>query len=421
MKVFKFGGASVKDADGVRNVARILNSYVQDRVVVVVSAMAKTTNDMERVVDLQFKEQYTDALEQLNQVKEFHFDILGQLGLKDTTIIDKIFDYAKSRLDAKIDENYDQLYDQIVPIGELCSTKIISAFLENENQKNIWLDARSLVLTNQNYRSAEVDWVKSEKKILDTFQTAGPNKLWITQGFIGGTEEGYITTLGREGSDYSAAVLASVLKADEVVIWKDVPGMLNADPKYFDNTEILKNISYREATELAYYGASVIHPKTVKPLQNKGIPLYVKSFDNPLEKGSLINENGDKDSLLPSYIVKENQIMISISPKDYSFMVEHNLSDVFSTFSKHGVSIAIMQNSALSFTAIFDCSERILEAMVRELQRTYRVKYNEGLSLLTVRHYSEDVLKELVKGFLVLLEQKTRETARFVLKRKSVG
>jgi aspartate kinase len=271
-------------------------------------------------------------------------------------------------------------------------------------------------MTDKNFTEAKVDWAATERAILKEFEKIGQKKLWITQGFIGGTEDNFITTLGREGSDFTAAIFANILDAEEVVIWKDVPGVLNADPKHFSGTEKLPNISYREAIELTYYGASVIHPKTLKPLQNKSIPLTVRSFDELSEKGSLINENGDKDKLLPSYIFKDDQLLISISTKDYSFVVEEQLSDIFGLFSKHKVKMNIMQNSALTFSVSVDNKKEKVGALLEDLRKKYTVKYNEDILLLTIRHYDEATIRELVKGREVLLEQKTRETIRFLLK-----
>jgi len=273
-----------------------------------------------------------------------------------------------------------------------------------------------LVLTNKDFTEAKVDWKASEKAILKQFEQIGIDKLWITQGFIGGTEDKYITTLGREGSDYTAAIFANILDAEEVVIWKDVPGVLNADPKHFENTEKLSNISYKEAIELTYYGASVIHPKTLKPLQNKSIPLTVRSFDQLDESGSLINDNGDKDNLLPSYIFKDQQLLLSISTKDYSFVVEEHMSDIFKLFAKAKVKMNIMQNSALTFSVSVDNQKEKVGALLKSLQEEFRVKYNDDVSLLTIRHFNEETVRELIKGKEVLLEQRTRETVRFLLK-----
>lgn len=419
MLVFKFGGASVKNAEAVRNVARIIGKHQKEELIVVISAMGKTTNALEKVVRAIFDEQADPELH-IREVEQFHAEIIDDLFTKDSAeafaTSDKIFSYLRQRINEQADQSYEQAYDQIVSVGELLSTKIVSSFLTREGMNHEWLDARQLVITDKNFMEARVDWEETEKAISKQFAKTKGNRVWITQGFIGGTKDQFITTLGREGSDYSAAIFANILEAKEVVIWKDVPGVLNADPKHFSNTELLKNISYREAIELSYYGASVIHPKTLKPLQNKGIPLQVRSFEDISQKGSLINENGDSDSLLPSYILKSPQILISASSKDYSFMLEEQLSSLFSIFAKHKVKINIMQNSALNFSVSVDGPESRIEALIEELSKSFRVKYNTGLHLLTIRHYNKKVVDELIKGKEVLLEQRTRETIRFLLR-----
>jgi aspartate kinase len=419
MIVFKFGGASVKDAEAVRNVAEIIKKYEDQDIVVVVSAMGKTTNALEALVSELYKESgKPEAL--LREIEQFHSEILDDLLGKEATellaVNDKIFSYLKQRIQSKADQDYPQAYDQLVSVGELLSTKIVSGYLNAVGLKNEWLDARKLILTDKNFMEAKVDWEKTDQAISRKFAKTGTTRLWVTQGFIGGTEDQYITTLGREGSDYSAAIFANILDAERLIIWKDVPGVLNADPKHFSNTELLPNISYREAVELSYYGASVIHPKTLKPLQNKGIPMEVRSFEDIKAKGTLINENGDSDKLLPSYILKSPQVLISISPKDYSFMVEEHLSEVFSLFAKQKVKINIMQNSALSFSASVDGPGVKLEGLIKSLSESFRVKFNDDLHLLTIRHYNKEVVDELIKGREVLLEQRTRETIRFLIR-----
>jgi aspartate kinase len=418
MKVFKFGGASVRNADAFRNVAEIMSAYRSEPIVLVLSAMGKTTNALEGIVSALFEapEKCTSLIDDL---EKSHLEVCEAL-FEDSSeireVIGKITGYLKARLAASADTVYGQAYDQFVSVGELLSTKILSNYLKSKGIENDWMDARKLVMTDKNFTEAKVDWAATERAILKEFEKIGQKKLWITQGFIGGTEDNFITTLGREGSDFTAAIFANILDAEEVVIWKDVPGVLNADPKHFSGTEKLPNISYREAIELTYYGASVIHPKTLKPLQNKSIPLTVRSFDELSEKGSLINENGDKDKLLPSYIFKDDQLLISISTKDYSFVVEEQLSDIFGLFSKHKVKMNIMQNSALTFSVSVDNKKEKVGALLEDLRKKYTVKYNEDILLLTIRHYDEATIRELVKGREVLLEQKTRETIRFLLK-----
>lgn len=420
MKVFKFGGASVKDAESVKNVAAILRSYPNEKLVVVISAMGKTTNAFEALLKAHFFEE-PSVNKQLEDIKAFHFKIIEDL-FEDRTHpifkeIHNTFVEVEWQLEDKAVGTYAFEYDQMVSIGEMLSTKIISAFLCKEELNNKWLDVRDIIRTDNNYRNANVDWQQTEKlcnRILDNI-FSNQSKLIITQGFVGASSENFSTTLGREGSDYTAAIIASIMHSDEVVIWKDVDGMLNADPKYFEKTIKLNNISYLEAVELAYYGASVIHPKTIKPLQNKKIPLYVKSFLHPNNKGSLINDNTSSDSLIPSYIHKPNQILISLSAKDYSFIAEGNLSDIYQSCSDEGVQINCMQNSAISFSFCVDYDEIKVVALIEKLREKYKLVYNRNLELITIRHYSDEIVEALLRKSEVLLEQRTRHTARFVV------
>lgn len=422
MKVFKFGGASVKDSSAVKNIAEIIKTCQQDSLVIVISAMGKTTNALEKIV-YAFYHKTGEAEQLFESLKKFHFDILDELfPSKNHSIYEELhnaFVEIEWQLEDEPVGTYAFEYDQMVGIGEMLSTKIVSAYLNEVGCKNQWVDVRSLIRTDNTYRNAKVDWKISREQIghyLGRFFSEEENGIAITQGFVGSTSENFSTTLGREGSDFTAAILANCLDAEEVTIWKDVEGMLNADPKYFKKTVKLNNISYREAVELAYFGASVIHPKTVKPLQNKKIPLHVKSFVNPNNKGSLIDENTSSDSLIPSYIHKSDQILISIAARDYSFIAEDNLSSIYAIFSNHGVAINIMQNSAISFSVCADDESPKIENLIEELQSNYKVTYNKGLELLTVRHYTEDIIEELLGDKAILLEQKSRSTARFVLK-----
>jgi aspartate kinase len=422
MKIFKFGGASVKDAEAVRNIARIIKEYKNDSLVVVISAMGKTTNALENIVKAFYYK--TGVAEELfNELKTFHFNLLDELFESKKHPIYQDLHNTFVEIEWQLEDEpvgtFDFEYDQMVGIGEMLSTKIVSAYLNEVSCKNNWVDVRSLIRTDNSYRNAKVDWEISEEQIkyeLDKIFSNKENGIVITQGFVGSTSENFSTTLGREGSDFTAAILANCLDATEVTIWKDVEGMLNADPKFFEKTIKLNNISYLEAVELAYFGASVIHPKTIKPLQNKEIPLLVKSFVNPGNKGSVIDNNSNSDSLIPSYIHKPNQILISIAARDYSFIAEENLSAIYSTFSDHAVSINIMQNSAISFSVCVDNESPKVDDLIKDLQESYKVTYNDNLLLYTVRHYNEDVLEELLQGKAVLLEQKSRTTARFVLR-----
>lgn len=422
MKVFKFGGASVKDAEAVMNVAAIIKNYQGESLAIVISAMGKTTNALEKVVQA-FYHKKEGMQAALDVVKEFHFSIIKELFSNESHPIYQDIHNTFVEIEWQIEDDpigsFDFEYDQLVSMGEMLSSKIVSAYLKEVGIKNKWMDARDFLRTDNHYRSANVDWELSNQLIQEKvgkYLASSPSSILITQGFIGGTSENYTSTLGREGSDFSAAILAQALQADEVVIWKDVEGMLNADPKYFEKTVKLNNISYLEAVELAYFGASVIHPKTIKPLHNSNIPLYVKSFLNPANRGSLIDHNTAADSLIPSYIQKENQLLISIAAKDFSFIVEENLSYIFQCFSKKRITINVMQNSAISFSVCVDEGNSTIDDLIEVLQKDYKVSYNKGVKLLTIRHYTEDIVNELIGKQTVLLEQKSRNTARFVLK-----
>ena len=418
-KVYKFGGASVKNAEAVKNVVDIIKQ-TSSNLVVVVSAMAKSTNAFEEVIRDYFNGSTSNAVKKTQDIIDFHYSVIEELSLVNDSSFMHHFEQLVSILQSKLNgapsSNYDFEYDQIVSFGELFSTTIVSGYLSYVGISNKWVDARKIIRTNKNHRKAKVNWEETQKLInellLPRLETT---PVVVTQGFIGHNKEDLTTTLGREGSDFSAGILAFCLGSSEVVIWKDVPGMLNADPKYFSNCKKLNQISYREAIELSYFGASVIHPKTIKPLQNKLIPLKVKSFISPEEKGTLISERSEEDSLIPSYIFKENQLLVSISPKDFSFVVEHNLSEIFNELALQKVTVNLMQNSALSFSFCSDDSNNLRNA-IKELQKKYSIKYNEKVSLLTVRHYTESVLQTLLEGHEVFVEQKSRHTARYVIK-----
>lgn len=417
MKVFKFGGASVKDADAVKNVATILNLYKNESLAIVISAMGKTTNALERLTDSFFykKEKTADVL---NEIKKYHFDIVEKLFTdKNHTIFEELhntFVELEWATEEEKGDNYDFHYDQIVSMGEIISTKIVSAYLKSVDIHNQWIDARNIIKTDNTYREGKIDWELSEKLIQENLKVPS-NEIFITQGFIGGTSENYTTTLGREGSDYTAAILAYCTNAESVTIWKDVPGVLNADPKWFDNTQLIPQISYQDAIELAYYGASVIHPKTIKPLQNKKIPLLVKSFVKPNEKGTEINE-AQSQLPIPCFIFKVNQTLISISPKDFSFIVEENLSEIFKYFSETGIKINMMENSAISFSICIDNKENKLPKLISKLQEKFRVLYNEGVEMVTIRYYDQATIDRVTKNKTVLLEHKSRYTVQMVLK-----
>jgi aspartate kinase len=420
MRVFKFGGASVKDAEAVKNVKHVINNYAKDRVVVVVSAMGKTTNAMEEITSALYHKRYDEFRTLVQERKQYHLKIVdGLFDKKDHPIFDEvknIFNDLGNRTHLPIAENYDFEYDQIVSLGEVISTKIIQAYLSLDRTDTMWMDARRLIRTDNNYRYADIKWEKTERLLIDYIQSHREKNVFITQGFLGHTDESFTTTLGREGSDFTAGIVAYCLNATDVTIWKDVPGMLNADPKWFDNTVKLDKISFKEAIELSYYGASVIHPKTLKPLQNKNIPLYVKSFVNPENEGTVIQPSTEFDALVPSFIFKMNQVLMSITPKDFSFIVEENMSTIFSVLAKHGARINVMQNSALSFTVCMDIRPERLQVLVDELSADFRIRYNDDLELVTIRHYDQATIDRVTIGKDIFMEQKTRQTARIVMK-----
>lgn len=426
MKVFKFGGASVKDAQSVANVAKIIENHADGPLVVVVSAMGKTTNALEKLTEAYFEGRTQEASAIYNTLKGFHEEIAyGLFTTKNHVALNTIeqsFYHLYYYLQETPGKNFNFEYDRIVSFGETISTQIVSHYLTEIGITCQWFDASKLIITDTHYRDAGVDWLKTENAVksnmLPFFQKNAQhnNPVAITQGFLGGTTQGFITTLGREGSDYSAAILAYTLKATEVVIWKDVPGLLNADPKMFDNTQLLQNISYQEAIELAYYGATVIHPKTLKPLLKRDIPLKVKSFTAPDQPGSIINKEFLNDSRFPSYIFKTNQILLSIFPKDFSFIAEQNLSRIFSDFARNNVKINLMQNSALSFSVCFDEDRIKTPNLLKSLEKIYNLKYNTGAQLITIRHYEKADLSIVLKDKEILMEQKNRTTLQWVVK-----
>lgn len=421
MKVFKFGGASVKDAAAVRNVSEIIKRYPSEKLTIVVSAMGKSTNHLEATLDALWKKNEPTFLSHTTTLYDFHLAILDELfddrSNQIYADIEDIISQLKETFPIQDQQSFDCTYDQVVSLGEIISTKIVAAFLTQEGFNCRWADSRTLIKTNHKYREGEVDWRTTEQNIKSKFQPQFENcDLQITQGFIGYNSEGLTTTLGREGSDYTAGIFAFCTDAESVTIWKDVPGMLNADPKYFSDTVKLDKISFKEAIELSYYGASVIHPKTVKPLQNKEIPLYVRSFIDPEKEGTIIQSGERSDHLVPSFIFKMDQLLISISARDFSFIVEENLSDIFNRLSRANAKINLMQNSALSFSVLLDRDKIDLAQILGLFENNYNVKFNEALELVTIRHYDEATIERVTRGKEILLEQKTRETARLVLK-----
>ena len=421
MLVFKFGGASVKDADAIRNVASILSLYPGEKLTVVVSAMGKSTNKLEEIVTALETKNHKLFVGLVDELEAFHMDIMAALfpekHFRIYQTIEELFESLKARFELVFSENNSFEYDQIVSLGEVLSSQIVSAFLLEQDFSVQWMDARKLIRTDHTYQEGKVDWKKTEQliqeRMIPAFQDAD---ILLTQGFIGHTTEGFTTTLGREGSDYTAGILAYCGQAESVTIWKDVPGMLNADPKYFANTKKLDAISFKEAIELSYYGASVIHPKTIQPLQNRNIPLYVKSFLDPKADGTAIQASSSKDHLFPSYIFKFDQALYSFTPKDFSFIVEENLSVIFGKLSALNIKINLMQNSALSFSILVDQKKLKRDEFLALFQADYEVKYNENLSLVTIRHYDDQTIEQVTQGKEIILQQRTRHTARFVLK-----
>ena len=425
IKVFKFGGASVKDADSVRNVAAILKHHAPQKLTVIVSAMGKTTNALEKVLNAWY-----ESDERLNtyihDVIQYHQDITSALFPDKNHPVhfktDLLFGELEGHLDTPPALNYDFDYDQVVSFGELISTTIISEFLISEGFNCRWFDVRELISTDNSWREGKVNWETTGLQIREKVSgfldsSNGMPAIALTQGFLGATSDGATTTLGREGSDYTAAIFAFALDAAEMVIWKDVPGLLNADPKYFSVTEKLASISYREAIELAYFGATVIHPKTIKPLQNKDIPLRIKSFLVPSDEGSLIHQNTSADSLIPSFIFKVNQVLISISPIDFSFIDEQSLSEILAVFASNSIHISMMQNSAISFSVCVDTNDRRLSHLFDALKKEYKVRYNSGLELITIRPYAQATIDSVLEdGKTVLLEMRSRHTAQFVVR-----
>ena len=419
MKVFKFGGASVNSADAVRNMAQVVQSHLESKpLMVVVSAMGKTTNLLEKLVPGSADVSSANALRK--QLEVYHLDIAKSLIPNDKTIIKKIQDLLH-QLDKTIVSlqpdaaHYNYNYDQVVSFGEIISTTIIAEYLNHLGINTLWSDARQLIQTDNHYREGRVDWQASETATKTLLADSITYSVILTQGFIGGTVDHKTTTLGREGSDYSAAILAYCLNAESVTIWKDVPGFLNADPKFFADTVKISQIPYNEAIELAYYGASVIHPKTVKPIQNKGIPLYIRSFITPEAEGSSI---GDYKTIVPEtplYIFKNNQILLSILPRDYSFIAEDNLQVIFGILSKIGIRVNLMQNSALSFSICIDNNPQLINPLIEELKSMFRVRYNENLQLITIRYYTQEVIDSIVAGRPILLEQRSRTTEQLIV------
>ena len=415
MKVFKFGGASIKDPQAIRNVLHVLQAVGFNNSLIIASAMGKTTNALEDVINAYFKKP-EDLKQTIQIVKKYHFEIIDELfDNKQHLVFDKVnvlFGEMEFFLANNKSPNYNFVYDQIVSFGELLSTTILSYFFNDQQIENVWIDARNLIKTDTTYRDGMVDWAATEQNISNQLQGS---KLYITQGSIGSDPNHFSVTLGREGSDYSAAIFAYCLNAESVTIWKDVPGVLNADPRYFEEI-LLNQISYHEAIELAFYGASVIHPKTLQPLQRKEIPLYVKSFVNPTLPGTCVSKGADLEPETACFIVKKNQLLVSISSKDFSFIMENQVSDIFKTFGEQHIKVNVIQNSAISFTVCVEDKFGNFETILEDLSNNFNVTFNENVSLYTIRHFSNDDAKKVIDGKEVLLQQINRETIQIVTK-----
>ena len=415
MKVFKFGGASVKDANSVRNLAHIISQDKSEQLIVIVSAMGKMTNAFEWLINSYCYN--TDKIkESLNVIVDYHNEILWDLFPdKSNSVyvsVNELLFQLEEVLLEKPNNDYDQSYDSIIGFGELISTTIVSHQLQSLGLDNEWLDARKVIQTNSDFRQAKVDWETTEELI----SKKNYNPITVSQGFIGSDTRGQMTSLGREGSDFTAAIFGYCTQAESVTIWKDVAGVLNADPKHFPDATKIDKMSYREAIELSYYGATVIHPKTIKPLENRLIPLFVKSFIHPEEEGTIVQKSTSYDALVPSYIFIENQILVSISPKDFSFIAEDNLSFIFAKLAESKIKVNLIQNSALSFSVCFENTKEKVEKLFSLLKGTFDVRYNDEVTLLTIRHYNEEILKAMTANKTLFLEQKSRNSARFVLR-----
>ncbi len=410
MKVFKFGGASVKDAEGVKNVVSVLESQGFERCLLVVSAMGKTTNALEKVVEDYFKK--ADYQAEIAKVKQYHLEISNGLFDKDHQVFEDVslfFDDIEAFLRRNRSPNYNFVYDQVVSSGELISSKILSEYLNLRNFTNTWLDARDYLKTDSTYREGAVDWEQTKQNIA----TLDATRSFVTQGFIGSEADNFTVTLGREGSDYSAAIFAYCMDAEAMTIWKDVPGVMTGDPRKFENVTLLSNISYEEAIEMAYYGASVIHPKTLQPLQQKNIPFYVKSFLEPEKPGTKVG-NTDENRFEESYILKENQHLVRIATRDFSFIAEDHMSQIFAFLAKLKIKISLMQNSAISLALCLEDKYGNIDKMLQELQEIFSTEIIKDVSLFTVRNANINDLDRFYENKNILLEQIAERTVQVV-------
>ncbi len=416
MKVYKFGGASVKSADGIKNIVKIIQQE-KGSLFIVISAMGKTTNALEVVLDFFMKGNKTMALEKLAEVEQYHIEIIQDLFRHPHTgmiAINPLLHEIKQYINEEFGDDYDKCYDQLVSYGELLSTSIISAYIFESGYHNHWLDMRKFIVTDSNFREANVKMEESAEKLRVLLRT-NLRQICIGQGFIGANSKGKTTTLGREGSDYTAAVVANLMDAESVTIWKDVPGVLNADPKFFEDVVKIPELTYLDAVELAYSGAQIIHPKTIRPLENKKIPLYVKPFHNPEEEGSVIKDKIQKAVDIPVLILRKNQILVTMRPKNFSFVLEESLSKIFMILHKNRMKVSLIQSSAVSISICLD-NNRYIPQTLDELSTEFKVSYNEKLELLNIRGINKEIIKKTTEGREILLTQKTRRIGRFLMR-----
>ena len=416
MQILKFGGASVRDADGVRNLEKVLQSVGTEKTLIVISAMGKTTNALEKVIEHYFNSKH-ELQSSIQDVKKYHNGILLELFENESHEVFKVVTALFRELSEFFDRNkspdYSFVYDQTIGFGELISTTIVSYYLNHKGVKNKWLDVRELIKTNSYYRNAKVEWALTQSKISEAIDEKA---LHITQGFLGSDGNNFTTTLGREGSDYTAAIFAFCLNAKSVTIWKDVPGVLNADPRFFENPTLLDSLSYEEAIELSYYGASVIHPKTLQPLQQKEIPLYVKCLLEPKNKGTKVGKSLELSPNVPCYILRKDQILITVSSLDFSYIVEENISHIFKLLHLYKMKVRSIQNSAISFSVCIENSYNHLEPLILQLKAKYNVRLDKAVDLYTIRHYTTDAIEEIQKNKTVLMKQITPKTVQIITK-----
>lgn len=414
MQILKFGGASVKDAEGVRNLEKVLQTVGTEETLIIISAMGKTTNAIEKIIDNYFNAKH-ELQSSIQDVKKYHNGILLDLFENEShpvfKVITNLFGELSDFFNRNKSPDYNFVYDQTIGYGELVSTTIVSHYLNHKGVKNNWLDVREFIKTDRYYRNAKVQWEATQKQIQKHINA---KQLYITQGFLGSDTNNFTTTLGREGSDYTAAIFAYCLNAERVIIWKDVPGVLNADPRYFDNAILLQSLSYEEAIELSYYGASVIHPKTLQPLQRKEIPLHVKSFLNPEDEGTVVGKALKLNPKAPCYILRKNQILISVSSLDFSYIVEENISHIFKLLHQNKMKVRLIQNSAISFSVCIENNYDNLGPLLLQLKAKYNVTVYDNVNLFTVRHHTEDAIHEIEKNKTVLLKQITPKTVQII-------